>query len=326
MAVILFRPLLRLYKLRNGQYKSGHHNSDCFSASLGGRCNFSVTDERRQIWSVELDLYKEFARVCALHDIKYQIAYGTLLGAVRHAGFIPWDDDFDVWMDRDNYEKFIKIGPAEFKEPYFLQTPLSDRSFFSGLCRLRNSMTTAIIKGFESKSYNNGIYIDIYVLDGLTDRRVAWMIQRFSLLAVIKFLTLYHQSRPRSRALKDVVFFALKPICRLFSYEQWVSIYDCIISWQTYKVDRLSCLICSSWRGKDYWVTKEEIQQTVYLQFEGLVVPAPAAYADILTRIYGCYMDCPAVDDRGTWHKGLVYFDPAVPFSVYFQGRQYGFE
>lgn len=308
------------------QHKLSGCESNCDGKFPSRICGFSVTEKQRQIWGVELDLYREFARVCALYDIKYQVAYGTLLGAVRHAGFIPWDDDFDVWMDRENYEKFLLNAPNEIKAPYFLQTPLSDRHFFSGLCRLRNSATTAIIKGFESSLYNNGIYMDIYVLDGLVENRLKWVVQRFFMLVVIKFLSLYHQTRPRSTTIKDRMFYALKPICFLFSYERWVSFYNRIISWHTSKADRLSCLICSSWRGKAYWVTKRELQETVYLPFEGVSVPAPAAYSAILTRIYGRYKDFPSADKRGAWHKGMVYFDPSMSYKEYFQGRRYGFE
>ena len=69
------------------------------------RCDYTVSKEMKKVWAVELDLLAEFQRVCKLHDIKYSVCGGTLLGAIRHKGFIPWDDDIDVMMMREEYEK-----------------------------------------------------------------------------------------------------------------------------------------------------------------------------------------------------------------------------
>ena len=85
------------------------------------RCGYLVTEKRKKVWAVGLELWERFDEVCKKHGITYYAYYGTLLGAVRHQGFIPWDDDIDVIMFRDEYKRFQEIAPSEFTEPYFFQ-------------------------------------------------------------------------------------------------------------------------------------------------------------------------------------------------------------
>ena len=85
------------------------------------RCGYYVSPEMKKVWAVELDLLSEFARVCKKHNLKWWICYGTLLGAVRHKGFIPWDDDVDVVMMRSEYDKLCEVSREEFRHPYSLQ-------------------------------------------------------------------------------------------------------------------------------------------------------------------------------------------------------------
>ena len=85
------------------------------------RCGYVVTHEMKKAWAVMLDLLAELDRVCKKNNIKYYANGGTMLGAVRHKGFIPWDDDIDVMMFREDYDRLMEIGPKEFTYPYFFQ-------------------------------------------------------------------------------------------------------------------------------------------------------------------------------------------------------------
>lgn len=136
------------------------------------RCGHTVTAQMKEIWAVELDLLVEFQRVCEKYNLKYYASGGTLLGAVRHKGFIPWDDDLDVEMFREDYNKLCEIGPKEFKKPYVFQNEYTESGSIRGASKLRNSQTTAMYRHEKRKcyaGYDKGIFIDIFPLDSILD-------------------------------------------------------------------------------------------------------------------------------------------------------------
>jgi len=112
---------------------------------------------------IMLDILTEVDIICQKHNIKYWLDSGTLLGAVRHKGFIPWDDDLDISMLLEDYEKFCKIAPNELKDGLFLQTKKTDPSFPYDIAKIRSDKGIIIEKHEANKKvkYNQGIFIDI---------------------------------------------------------------------------------------------------------------------------------------------------------------------
>ncbi len=92
-----------------------------FDLSEEVRTGYTATTDIKELWAVELDLLEKFQELCRKHELRYFAIGGTLLGAVRHKGFIPWDDDIDLAMPLNDYLKLIEIEPKELKYPYFLQ-------------------------------------------------------------------------------------------------------------------------------------------------------------------------------------------------------------
>ena len=133
------------------------------------RDGYLVSKEMKEIWQVQLDLFEQFAKVCDRHDIDYTLDGGSLLGAIRHKGYVPWDDDIDVALMRDQYEKFLKYAKMELKPPYFIQNERTEPEYYRQYTQLRRSDTTAIIKVDLQYNYNCGISIDIFPLDKVPD-------------------------------------------------------------------------------------------------------------------------------------------------------------
>ena len=135
------------------------------------RSGYLISNEMKQIWAVELDMLVEFDRICKKLEIQYFLDSGTLLGAVRHKGFIPWDDDIDVIMLRKDYDILINNGTSLFRYPYFLQCAYTDAGYYRGHAQIRNSETAGILPQEKKARFNQGIFIDVFVLDGLTPNR-----------------------------------------------------------------------------------------------------------------------------------------------------------
>ena len=279
------------------------------------RCGYNVSEKLKKIWAVELDLLVELLRVCEKHNITIQIFGGTLLGAIRHRGFIPWDDDLDVCISRVEFKKLCQVAPAEFKEPYFLQTALSDRRYFLSYARLRNSYTTAAVTGQDTSDYNNGIYIDIYVLEGYPSTNLGFMIQDLFLTLTVKPVTLYYQDKPRNKSIKEHALRMLRPFIRLLPYRFWLSLYYLVLRALTPVKCRIGLRHEMSLQARRYWMFKNEIGQSITMPFEFLSVPVPKSYADILGRLYGDYLSFPPVEQRGVWHNGKIRFNPDMPYK-----------
>ena len=276
------------------------------------RSGYEVSAKIKKIWAIELDLLSKFDEVCKKHGIKYVALWGTVLGAIRHKGFIPWDDDIDVGMDRENYNRLCAIAGKEFKYPYFFQTPLTDRAYFVPMARLRNSQTTAVISGFNPSMFNSGIYIDIDILDGPAPGKLAWSFQNF--LKHIVLLPLKWYCAEMRGGANVGMRRILKPLFQLAEYERWCLLYAKIRAMYSHRSDRLG--ITYSFLREEWarWITKEDIENSILSKFEFLTIPIPADYDSFLRRCYGDYMNFPSPEDMGRWHRAMVHFDPDRSF------------
>ncbi len=283
------------------------------------RCGYVVTPKLKKIWAVELDLLNELLRVCSKHDIKVQVSYGTLLGAVRHKGFIPWDDDLDVWMPREEYKKLLAVASSDFKDPYFLQTALSDRKYYLPYARLRNSRTTGAITGQATMEYNNGIYIDVYVIDGFVESKPLYYFQLALRRMITKCLTLYsegNKNRNHGRVLNNLFAFMV-PFIRLLPYEFLICLINKVTALYGRCAHRYGVVYEMMKEPYTHWITKTEWSEQIELPFECLYVPASKDYDAILTRMYGEYNTYPPPEERGAWHEGVIHFEPDVPYKEY---------
>lgn len=120
----------------------------------------------KDLQRIELEMLLEVDRICKKYNIRYFLVAGTLLGAIRHKGFIPWDDDIDICMPVEEYRKFCKVAKTDLKKEYFLQNSDTDFSnrWFS---KVRKNNTTCIEKGYEKSKIHQGIWIDIFPLIGV---------------------------------------------------------------------------------------------------------------------------------------------------------------
>lgn len=282
------------------------------------RCGYTVSSEIKKLWAVELDLLAEFDRVCKKNSLTYFADGGTLLGAVRHKGFIPWDDDIDVLMPREDYDKLKQIAVNEFRSPYFFQSMSSDIGLMSGGCRLRNSETTVTnLAEWEKSFQNKGIFIDIFSLDHASDSdwflnnlkwilKAYWRILRFA--AYPNYYFKKDQKYPFKKRLKGLCAIILKKIWGL--ERLYCGFERCCTAYNKKNTKRVAPF--ESLRGRRIY-QREWFETSDFLPFEWLKIPVPANCDAVLKEAYGDYMvmkQVPAI------HAALT-FDVETPYSEY---------
>ena len=292
--------------------ESGVFNKDFFKKET--RNDFLVDEKRKEIWAIGIDLLFHFDDICRKHNLRYWLAYGTLLGAIRHNGFIPWDDDIDVCMLRDDYDKLLLLSD-EFKNPYFLQTPYTDKGYYYSYCKLRNSNTTAFSKNFSyhfcSNDCNSGMSLDVFCIDKWENS-----IEGEKLYDEIKALIVNNST-------------AMKLANPAFEADERVANYNGADPMETYEtIQRLSKTyinrttdivsmptITAYGFHRDIF-SIDDFSKTDYHNFEGFRLPVPIGYDRILSVIYGDYKVFPPVEARGKWHSAIV--DANTPYKDYY--------
>ncbi|MBR1940233.1 MAG: LicD family protein [Bacteroidaceae bacterium] len=289
------------------------------------RCGHPVTTKAKEIWAVELDLYAEFQRVCEKNNIQYFACGGTMLGAVRHGGFIPWDDDMDLMMFRDQYDKLCSIASTEFKHPYFFQTEYSDPGSLRQHAQLRNSLTTGILNKEKDKKYrfNQGIFIDIFPIDAViddTEKQNAQKKEAFRYLTISKKMAnlsvRYIESQnPVKRIVKSFVHFVFGNYCKSH-YQDYFKKYEATISMYNSSHSSSKYIVTPLVKYNPRWYRlREDFKEIIYLDFEFLKMPVPKNYDNNLRRLYGDYHQ---FVKGGSMHGG-VFFDTDKSYIEYIE-------
>ena len=138
-----------------------------------------------ELRKVQLEALLEVDRICKKFGITYQLFSGTLLGAIRHKGFIPWDDDIDICMLRNDYDRFIEVCKTELDTTYFLQNYETDKNFIHNITRIRKNNTIALQSACAELDMHHGIFIDIFPMDNIVPHSIVGNIQ-IALLYIVK--------------------------------------------------------------------------------------------------------------------------------------------
>lgn len=170
------------------------------------RNDYYISSAMKKTWSIQIEILEEVKRICDKYNISYFADSGTLLGAIRHDGFIPWDDDIDLGMTRENYDKFISVCQAELNDKFFLQNNDTEiKKFFRVHSQIRAYNTTMITKKDYKQTYNRGIFVDIFVYDKVPTNEVLDNKFRKSLKIRKKLIELKLDSNVDCSFIKNIV-------------------------------------------------------------------------------------------------------------------------
>lgn len=282
-------------------------------------CGYTVTTKMKKIWAAQLDLLKVFKEFCEKHELRYYLWSGTLLGAVRHHGFIPWDDDVDVAMPRADYEVFKCLAMKELKEPYALHTNENDPGMFrGGLCRLRNSNTTGVEYSDIERICNWGIWIDVLALDYVYDDE-AKRYEQFRRIMIWKRICMiqtYGEDIEEFRVLSKWKKRAYRMIIKWQGREKLLKRYDQACSVCPREEGYYLRPFTNTFQDKNCQVFyRSDFDETVLLPFEHMELEAPAGYDRFLSMMKAKYMEYPPEQLRKPHHQGL--FDADTPYRFY---------
>lgn len=247
--------------------------------------------EINELQKIQLSMLKDFDAVCQKHRISYQLFSGTALGAVRHKGFIPWDDDIDVVMLREDYERFFNSASKELdSNKYYVQREFSEHwpMFFS---KLRLNGTTYIEKYHSHDArIHQGIYIDIFPSDNLSDSRLMQKLQYIASKIVIA-KSLYARGYETNSTVKK----CFMQFCRILPTEPFKRL--CIR-----RNDSSSLKVHTFFGGGKKFersiFLREWFEQSVKMRFEDSEFPVSAHYDEMLRVMYGDYMIMPTLEQR----------------------------
>ncbi len=272
------------------------------------------TEYLKQLQKTEVEILDEIVRICEKHNLKYYLIGGTLLGAVRHKGFIPWDDDLDIVMPRADFNRFCELCQVELGEKYYLHTINSDKEYWLIFAKVRKNNTI-----FDEKSISTvhdthkGVFVDIFPLDEA--KRPSSKVQKFRTFKIKTIsMVIYRKKKLNIKfGIKTKIFAALTP----FSIKR-------LTKWQNKLMTK------DNNKGYDYYINygsnykteKQTILKTVYepsckLEFEGKLYNAPGNYEFFLERIFGAdYMQLPPEEKRVTHNPLRISFDTNGPDEI----------
>ena len=278
------------------------------------RKDYLVSSKMKKVWAVQLDLLIELDRVCKKHGLMYFADSGTLIGSVRDKGYIPWDDDIDIVMMRQDYDKLIRECCHDFEAPYFLQTAYTDK-ILRGFARLRNSQTTAITRFDSWTTCNKGIFIDIFPLDNFPyddPDNVLW-VKKIRALFKIMQVGVNHQPKDYPTAPKKICCFALNAFFKIVDYRDVFNYYEKTCKkYLNHDTRNVSYIAYSRGKKKHIW-KRSCFASSQPGDFEFVQIPIPSGFDSRLQVEYGDYMQ----PKKAPTVHGDTIFEPEIAYTEF---------
>lgn len=266
-------------------------------------------EDLKEVQHAVLGIMKDIDKVCTENHIKYWLYAGTLIGAVRHNGFIPWDDDLDVAMLREDYERFLEVAPKCLGNRYFIQTWESDPGFALPLAKVRKNDTIYLESGSQYSNCHHGLFVDIFVYDNLPDGSLDLFLTKICMQLVFRINLIKGNNTPwiighefdRKKWLKYLPFRVLScfaPRSMTRKLYRWLQVKE-----NGHKTKKVFDTCEPALTGKA--MDANLFDHVVRYSFEDSSFYIPERYDELLRANYGDYMQLPPLEER-LGHHGII--------------------
>ncbi len=265
------------------------------------------TIEVNELRNLQLEIMQTIHDFCVNNNIRYSISGGTLLGAVRHKGYIPWDDDIDCMMPRPDYEKFVKTFNENKASPFRVFSSYNDSHFFQPFAKVVNTNTTLIEKE-DRPQPNLGVYVDIFPIDGLpndeNEREKYWnMIARKKNFSTV----IYSKSNKKEHGIKKIIRFFLFCLFRPFPANCYTKKLHKLGMKNSFEESNFVANSIFGYHKKEQ-MPKSIFDSFILLDFEDKKFYAVKDYNTYLTNLFGNYMQLPPKDKQVSKHDFTVFW------------------
>jgi len=257
---------------------------------------------------IQKSILRQIHDFCSKHQLRYYLAFGTLLGAIRHKGYIPWDDDIDLMMPRPDYLKFIELFEASDNGPLDVVSIQNNPKYFAHFAKIIDTRTVMHQEYGQVEKVEIGVYVDIFPMDGLPDdegetRKLFAQTKRWS--AAYK-LSIREFSAKSSNPIKWVLKTLISIPFRIVGSHFFITKLEA--TGMTNSYDECSSVACvTSSDSLSESIERRFLEECILVEFEGEMYPAPSECDTYLTNIYGDYMKPPPKDQRQK-HYYTVYW------------------
>ncbi|CDZ24935.1 LICD protein family superfamily protein [[Clostridium] cellulosi] len=261
----------------------------------------------------ELKILKVIIDICNRHNLRYCLIGGTLLGAVRHKGFIPWDDDIDIGMPRPDYEKFLQQAQKELKEPLAVKCFKFTPNYKYSFARVDTSEIQIETNSTNTKKIEN-LWVDIFPIDAMPNNKFLSFLhqKRLLFLRLMSKYSVFNEvvgQNKKNRPWYEKALIALGNKInpdRFMDYKKWYTKLDNAYKKYPYETADVVGNLCGVYKMHEL-VPKSYFEPFKTLEFEGMTVFVPNEYDKYLKHIYGDYMKLPPEDKREQHFAKIIY-------------------
>ena len=274
-----------------------------------------IADEKKNISieelkKLELDILKQIHQVCTDNDFRYSLAGGTLLGAVRHGGFIPWDDDIDIFMPRPDYDKLIEYCKTH-QTPFKLISNETESKYSYLFAKAVNPNTVIIEESSNRTNVDLGVYVDIFPIDGLCNDYES-SVKKFNKSKFLReLLVAYNWKKYFRSKTKSIIYEPIRLmmfiLSRFVNHNKLINKIKSRYQSVDFEKFNYSACICGAYRLREI-NTKDVYSEYTEIEFEGEKFNAIKNYDTYMKSIYGDYMKLPPKEKQKSHHTFVAYW------------------